>query len=132
MPSMRTVSIVGWTVTWSLSGLLIFHDIGQSMAKPDIKRVLAEFQKGEAKFNANCARCHGEHASGTVQGPPLVHKIYEPNHHGDLAFQRAATNGVRAHHWGFGDMPRIEGVTSEDVTEITRYIRWLQRQAGIM
>ncbi|HJT21990.1 MAG TPA: cytochrome c [Nitrospira sp.] len=90
-----------------------------------------EFQAGEAKFNANCAVCHGKQASGTSQGPPLVHKIYEPNHHGDAAFQRAAANGVRAHHWEFGNMPKIEGVTPSDVDQITLYIRWLQRQAGI-
>lgn len=94
--------------------------------------VPAEFATGEAKFNANCARCHGQGATGTAQGPPLVHKIYEPNHHGDAAFQRAAANGVRAHHWQFGDMPRIDGVTPEDVEQITQYVRWLQRQAGIM
>jgi mono/diheme cytochrome c family protein len=92
----------------------------------------AELRTGEAKFKAQCARCHGEGGIGTKQGPPLVHKIYEPNHHGDLAFQRAAANGVRAHHWNFGDMPRIEGVTSDDVAQITQYVRWLQRQAGIM
>lgn len=131
MPGVRT--LLGWVVTWCLFGLLLaVPDIGEGMAKQDPLRVPAEFQKGEAKFNANCARCHGERASGTTQGPPLVHKIYEPNHHGDLAFQRAVANGVRAHHWGFGDMPRIEGVTSEDVAEITKYIRWLQRQAGIL
>ena len=131
MTGVRT--LLGWTVTWGLFGLLLAAPgIGESMAKQDPVRVPAEFQKGEAKFNTNCARCHGERASGTSQGPPLVHKIYEPNHHGDLAFQRAAASGVRAHHWSFGDMPRIEGVTPEDVTEITRYIRWLQRQAGIM
>jgi mono/diheme cytochrome c family protein len=90
-----------------------------------------EFRKGLEKFNANCARCHGAAAAGTSQGPPLVHKIYEPSHHGDAAFQMAASRGVRAHHWQFGDMPRIEGVNSEDVTEITAYVRWLQRQAGI-
>ena len=123
----------GWIAAWSLFGLLLaVPDIGEGMTKQDPLRVPAEFQEGEAKFNANCARCHGERATGTKQGPPLVHKIYEPNHHGDLAFQRAVANGVRAHHWSFGDMPRIEGLTSEDVTEITRYIRWLQRQAGIL
>lgn len=93
--------------------------------------VPAEMQKGEAKFKAFCARCHGERGVGTALGPPLVHKIYEPNHHGDAAFQRAAATGVRAHHWSFGDMPKIEGVTPADVTEIIAYVRWLQRQAGI-
>ena len=73
--------------------------------------VPAEFQAGETTFNANCAACHGKQAAGTDHGPPLVHKIYEPHHHGDQAFQRAAANGVRAHHWEFGNMPKIEGVT---------------------
>jgi len=93
--------------------------------------VPAEFQVGEAKFKVNCAVCHGAEATGTDHGPALVHKIYEPNHHSDAAFQRAAANGVRAHHWGFGNMPKVEGVTPADVDHITQYIRWLQRQAGI-
>ncbi len=107
----------------------------QGSAKPEggsvVSAVPAEFQAGEAKFDANCAACHGKQGVGTSHGPPLVHKIYEPNHHGDAAFQRAAATGVRAHHWEFGNMPRIETVTPEDVEQITRYVRWLQRQAGI-
>jgi len=38
---------------------------------------------------------------------------------------------VKAHHWEFGNMPKIEGVSPADVEQIIRYIRWLQRQAGI-
>lgn len=91
----------------------------------------AELEEGEATFNTFCSRCHGAQGKGTSNGPPLVHKIYEPNHHADMAFQRAAAQGVRAHHWKFGNMPKIEGVTSEDVTHIIGYVRWLQRQAGI-
>ena len=91
----------------------------------------AELQAGEAKFNANCSVCHGQQGKGTQMGPPLVHKIYEPNHHGDVAFQRAAAFGVKAHHWEFGNMPKIETVTAADVDEIIQYIRWQQRQAGI-
>jgi mono/diheme cytochrome c family protein len=103
----------------------------QDAAKPAGGVTPAEMQVGEAKFTANCAACHGVRGVGTKQGPPLVHKIYEPNHHADMAFQRAAENGVRAHHWEFGNMPKIEGVTSGDVEHITRYVRWLQREAGI-
>ena len=91
----------------------------------------AEYQAGEAKFKANCAGCHGVAGVGTSQGPALVHKVYEPNHHGDAAFQRAVAGGVRAHHWEFGNMPKIETVTPEDVEQITQYVRWLQKQAGI-
>jgi mono/diheme cytochrome c family protein len=93
--------------------------------------VPAEYQAGEAKFKANCAACHGVGGVGTSQGPPLVHKVYEPNHHGDAAFQRAVAGGVRAHHWEFGNMPKIETVSPDDVEQITRYVRWLQKQAGI-
>lgn len=93
--------------------------------------VPAELQAGENAFNTFCASCHGARALGTTHGPPLVHKVYEPNHHGDAAFYRAAAQGVRAHHWQFGNMPKVDGVTEEDVTQIIRYVRWLQRQAGI-
>lgn len=93
--------------------------------------VPAELQTGQAKFTASCSACHGAGGVGTSQGPPLVHKIYEPNHHGDAAFQRAAANGVKAHHWEFGNMPKIDAATPEDVDQIIKYVRWLQKQAGI-
>jgi mono/diheme cytochrome c family protein len=112
-------------------GLLVACDSSQPRQAVGGGPVPAEFQVGETKFNSSCAACHGKEAAGTDHGPPLVHKIYEPNHHGDPAFQRAAANGVRAHHWEFGNMPKIEGVTPEDVDQIVKYVRWLQRQAGI-
>ena len=117
---------------WLLGlGLLVACD--SSEPKPAVVGgpVPTEFQTGETLFNANCAGCHGKQGAGTDHGPPLVHKIYEPNHHGDPAFQRAAVNGVTAHHWEFGNMPKIEGVTPGDVDQIVKYVRWLQRQAGI-
>jgi mono/diheme cytochrome c family protein len=99
--------------------------------QPPSSATSGEFRTGEAKFITYCVACHGSGGTGTSQGPPLVHKIYEPSHHADVAFQRAAAVGVRAHHWNFGNMPKIEGVMPEDVDQITKYIRWLQRQAGI-
>ncbi|MFY9269174.1 MAG: cytochrome c [Candidatus Manganitrophaceae bacterium] len=96
-----------------------------------VPKAPTEMAKGEALFNTHCAKCHGEGARGTDHGPTFLSKIYEPNHHGDPAFQMAARNGVRAHHWNFGDMPRIDGVQPEEVAEIIRYVRWLQKEAGI-
>ena len=90
-----------------------------------------EYEPGEKAFKQFCIPCHGPSAVGTDQGPALVHRVYEPNHHGDMSFVRAARMGVRAHHWNFGNMPKIEGVSDEDLRQIIRYVRWLQRQAGI-
>tara|TARA_R110002126_G_scaffold291600_1_gene454117 strand:+ start:19949 stop:20359 length:411 start_codon:yes stop_codon:yes gene_type:complete len=89
-------------------------------------------RQGEALFNANCASCHGANAVGRDGlAPPLVHKFYEPNHHGDAAFQLAVQNGVRAHHWQFGNMPPVENITQDEVAQVTAYIRVLQRANGI-
>ena len=89
-------------------------------------------QIGQLGYEAKCAACHGANAAGQDGvAPPLVHMIYEPSHHGDEAFQRAAAMGVRGHHWPFGEMPPIEGVTRGDVTMIIAYIRELQRANGI-
>jgi len=93
--------------------------------------VPAEFQHGEMLFERHCASCHGEKALGTEVGPPLVHIIYEPSHHADFAFYLAVTQGVRAHHWRFGDMPPVAGLEQEEISRITAYIRWLQQQVGI-
>ena len=104
---------------------------GQKPITSSPSQTPTELAKGEALFLAHCARCHGLRAVGTNNGPPLVHKIYEPNHHGDLSFHRAVQMGVVAHHWSFGNMPRIEGVGPGEVDAIVAYIRWLQRQTGI-
>ncbi|MBU2866005.1 c-type cytochrome [Pacificibacter marinus] len=104
-----------------------------ALAQVLIPEVLSQnAQIGKRAFDATCAACHGTNAAGQVGvAPPLVHKIYEPSHHGDDAFQRAAASGVRAHHWRFGDMPPVDGVTRGDVTMIIAYIRELQRANGI-
>ena len=104
---------------------------GESQPQSQAVAVPADLHGGEQKFTANCSACHGVGGVGTKQGPPLVHKIYEPNHHGDAAFQRAAANGVQSHHWEFGNMPKLPGVTPSDVDQIVKYVRWLQKQAGI-
>lgn len=87
---------------------------------------------GEVLFNDNCSTCHGKDAAGQEGvAPPLVHAIYEPNHHGDQSFHRAVQNGVRQHHWPFGDMPPVQNVASEDIQKIIRYVRSLQKANGI-
>ena len=87
---------------------------------------------GEKVFSRKCADCHGEAGAGNSEkGPPLIHKIYEPSHHGDMAFLVAALNGVQQHHWDFGNMMPIEGITQAEVAMIVEYIRQIQRANGI-
>ncbi len=88
-------------------------------------------EQGQRLFHQYCARCHGQNARGSSQGPPLIHKIYEPSHHADLAFFRAVKNGVKQHHWQFGDMPAVEGISPVETGHIVKYIRVEQARAGI-
>ncbi|NVO54328.1 c-type cytochrome [Rhodobacteraceae bacterium B1Z28] len=87
---------------------------------------------GQRIFENACAACHGSNAVGVEgAGPPLIHVIYEPSHHADESFQRAVAMGVRSHHWQFGDMPPVEGLTRGDVSMVIDYIREIQRANGI-
>ncbi len=120
---------------------------GHSMTPPDTSEIAQgapiaqvalpaaleeQAQMGKRAFEAVCADCHGANAAGQNGiAPPLVHKTYEPSHHGDYAFLAAVRNGVRSHHWGFGDMPPIDGLTDADVTNVVAYVRALQRENGI-
>lgn len=90
-------------------------------------------QMGRTIFEAVCAVCHGKNAVGQEgTAPPLVHRIYEPSHHGDAAFTMAARNGVRSHHWNFGNMPPVaQKLTDAEIASVVLYIRTLQRENGI-
>jgi mono/diheme cytochrome c family protein len=86
---------------------------------------------GKLLYGKYCASCHGTDLKGTDKGPPFLHRVYESSHHGDVAFQLAVKNGVRAHHWKFGDMQPVPGLSPDDVAHITAYIRARQRSVGI-
>ena len=88
-------------------------------------------RQGKVIFDAVCAECHGTNAAGTDQGPPLVHDIYNPGHHADIAFFHAAKFGVRRHHWPYGDMPAQPEVNDREIGAIVRYVRELQEANGI-
>lgn len=125
-----------WTILFVAAALVILALSGctPEAEKPEIARaaqVPVEYTRGEELFNSYCATCHGERGRGTDIGPPLLHRIYHPDHHGDQSFHFAAQRGVIAHHWRFGNMPKIEDLNEGYVNEIVAHVRWLQRQAGI-
>ena len=88
--------------------------------------------RGQVAYGRVCASCHGDRIDGTDKGPPLIHGIYNPGHHNDESFFRAARRGVPRHHWNFGDMPPQPKVSRRDIAEIIRYIRELQEANGIV
>jgi mono/diheme cytochrome c family protein len=85
---------------------------------------------GEPLYRANCASCHGSDLRGTSTGPSHLSIVYVPSHHGDVTFALAARNGVQSHHWGFGDMPPVPGLSDGDLAAITAYVRSVQRVEG--
>lgn len=105
---------------------------GAAMVAVTVPALTPEEKAGEAAYNTYCAACHGQNAAGQDGvAPPFINPIYRPAHHSDQAFLLAAQNGARAHHWKFGDMPPVDGVTAEDVRKIVTYVRALQRANGV-
>lgn len=82
-------------------------------------------------YAANCARCHGGDLKGTTQGPPFLHAVYAPGHHGDAAFAVAVKSGVRPHHWNFGPMPSIPGLDDRQIALIVAFVRAEQEAVGV-
>jgi len=113
-------------------GLVAALALAQPMQIPKpSKGLMPNAIAGKKLFDANCAKCHGADLRGSSEGPPLVHRIYEPSHHGDVSFQIAVKYGTRRHHWQFGDMAPVPELTPDDVAHITAFVRAEQRKAGI-
>lgn len=132
------VAVVAGTVIWQRSGNGPTRKVSEATGGgPLVSIALPSSYSdsaivGKRVFDAKCATCHGENAVGQSDvAPPLIHPIYEPGHHGDEAFQRAAAMGARAHHWPFGDMPPVDGVSRADIANVVAYIREIQRANGI-
>ena len=84
--------------------------------------------QGQLLYEKYCSSCHGVDLTGSDQGPPLLHPFYKPSHHGDKAFYRAALQGTRQHHWEFGDMRPVEGMTAGKMDKVVPYVRYYQQQ----
>ena len=116
---------------------LIFYllptiSVGESMVDIKVPKIEEQYLNGESLFNKNCISCHGIHGVGVKgAGPPLIHIIYEPSHHGDGSFYSAVKYGVQSHHWTFGNMSAVKNITDEEIADIIKYIRFIQRANGI-
>ena len=112
--------------------VILILALAAAAARADHEFDSRDIAAGARLYAEHCAACHGDNAAGRDgAGPPLVHKIYEPNHHSDAAFFLAARQGVRSHHWPFGNMPPVAGVSDDEVALIVAYVRELQRANGV-
>lgn len=111
-----------------LGAALLAAVIAHSSAVANEVEIPFEFAKGQILFEKYCSGCHGLQLDGTDQGPPLIHPFYKPSHHGDKSFYRAALQGVRQHHWNFGDMKPVEGMTRGKMDSVVPFVRYYQQQ----
>jgi mono/diheme cytochrome c family protein len=108
-----------------------YADHKKSHVDVEVGHLSSTASKGQVVFNTNCASCHGIDAAGGIGGPPLIHNIYNPGHHSNASFIRAVRNGVKQHHWQFGDMPPQKHVAFGDMVFLMKFIREIQQQNGI-
>ena len=100
---------------------------GAAIAAEEIE-IPFSLARGQMLYERYCSSCHGLQLDGTDKGPPLVHPFYKPSHHGDESFYRAALRGARQHHWNFGDMKPVAGMTPEKMDRLVPYVRYYQQQ----
>ena len=128
---MRGISIVFALLLPLVSLFVMWTTLHSAEHGVEIPVLKGEAVFGKLTYDKHCSSCHGTNGIGTDKGPPFLHRVYHPNHHGDGSFYRAVEHGSPAHHWKFGDMPPVEGITKEQVRFIIEYVRTLQKVNGI-
>ncbi len=114
-------------INFLLFGAYLFGSMGLAQSLQEEVDIPFRYAKGMFLFEKNCSSCHGLDMTGTDKGPPLLHDFYKPSHHDDASFYRAGLQGVKAHHWQFGDMPAVEGMTARKMKSIVPYVRYYQQ-----
>ena len=90
----------------------------------------SQVERGAEVYAESCASCHGADLRGTDKGPSHLSIVYEPNHHTDDSFRSAIANGAPQHHWNFGDMEPVEGLSDHDVEAVIAFVRAEQERQG--
>jgi cytochrome c5 len=113
---------------FSISILLLVPVITGTIKAAEEVEIPFYLGMGQLLYEKYCSSCHGQQLTGSDKGPPLIHPYYKPSHHGDQSFYRAALQGVKQHHWNFGNMPPVEGMTSKKMDSLVPYVRYYQQQ----
>jgi hypothetical protein len=86
---------------------------------PKEPKMTQRLKLGKFNHHTYCASCN------------FISRIYHPGHHGDKSFYIAAKRGVRAHHWPFGNVKPVRGVSDVQITTIAEYVRAIQQANGL-
>ncbi len=116
------------TCKYSLGLLLLLPLTTGTIKAAEEIEIPFHLAKGQILYAKYCSSCHGAELHGSDKGPPLIHPFYKPSHHGNKSFYRAALQGVRQHHWEFGDMPAVAGMTPKKMDSVVPFIRYFQQQ----
>jgi len=84
------------------------------------------YKKGQEYFHRVCSNCHGSDAMGKhTQAPRLIDEEYLANNFSDEDIKETVLNGTEK-------MPsQKKNVTSDEITEIIKYLRYSQKTAGL-
>jgi len=82
------------------------------------------YKKGQQVFHKVCSNCHGSDAMGKhTQAPRLIDEEYL--NFSDADIRETIENGTDKMP------PQKKSVTSEEITEIIKYLRYSQKAAGL-
>lgn len=121
----------GGAATWMLGTALAVSLVAAcSSADSDAAPSEGLVERGAEVYATECASCHGEDLQGTDSGPSHLSVVYEPGHHPDAAFRSAIRNGSPQHHWEFGPMPPVPGLSDDEIEAVIVFVRSEQERQG--
>jgi len=92
------------------------------------KTVPEKYKLGQISFHKVCAQCHGADAMGGKRAPNFLQKKFIPKKFSNARIARTIINGSDS-----GAMPsQKKRVTDKEIGEIIQYIRYSQKEAGII
>lgn len=97
---------------------------GSDSAGPDLAN-------GRQLYRDYCGSCHGRDFEGTELGPSQLDEAYRPENTSDEAFRTAIQKGAAKRRYNFATgMPPIPSLSDTDITDITAYVRSVQKERG--
>ena len=112
--------------TFFLIALFPFLFIGCAIEPK--KTVPEKYKLGQISFHKVCAQCHGADAMGGKRAPNFLQKKFIPKNFSNGRIARTIINGSDS-----GAMPsQKKRVTDKEIGEIIQYIRYSQKEAGII